>query len=314
MRDPDEMIVLVIERDLPVLARSLPYIRRFLNPKKLTIIAPEACLTGIRELNLTREGERLLEEDEAVPGLNLELVRSVLEKRGCDPRRAGWYFKQLVILAYATRPDASRCYLNWDADTIPARPICFFDRDGRALLAKKRGHNRPYFRTIERLTGLKRQVSFSFIAENMLFDRETTRELIDAIMKGSRFEGEAFARTVLGAIADDDLPGSGFSEYETYGTFARARHPERISLRNIASMRHGSFFFGRSPSDAQLFAVSTLFSWASFEWWSLSSPIKRVVSAAARIAGSMWRLFALLAMREAYKEFREDARPGGRAL
>ena len=41
MRDPDEMIVLVIERDLPVLARSLPYIRRFLNPKKLTISLPK---------------------------------------------------------------------------------------------------------------------------------------------------------------------------------------------------------------------------------------------------------------------------------
>ncbi len=242
MHDLDEMIILVIERDLSVLARGLPYIRRFLSPKKTTIIAPKACLARIREMKMAGEGEGLLDENEVAPGLNLELVRSLIEKRGGDPGRAGWYFKQFAILAYAIRPDVSPYYLNWDADTIPVRPIRFFDRDGRPLLAKKRGYNKAYFRTIEALTGIKRRLNYSFIAENMLFEREIARELVGAILKGATFEGKEFARTIMSAIADDDLSESGFSEYETYGTFAHAKHPDRVALRNLPSMRHGSFF------------------------------------------------------------------------
>ena len=189
---------------------------------------------------------------------------------------------------------------------MPVRPICFFDDSGRSLLTRKREYHKPYFDTIERLLGLGRQVSFSYIAEHMLFDREIARELDLAILGGGPFEGVSFARAILGAVADTDLPLSGFAEYETYGTFAQARHPDRIAVRSLASMRHGTAFFSLAPTDAQLFAISTRYFWSSFESWNLTSPVQRLKKVAAKCAGLLWRLVSILVRPFAFQRFMKE--------
>lgn len=283
-----ELLLLVIERDLEVMARAIPYIEHFLGPARITYVSPGPCMEKILSRGLVGEDGRLLDEDEISPGLNLPFVRSLIAARGGNPRRAGWYYKQIAIFAYAQRPEAWTHYLVWDADSIPVRPIPFFDDEGRVFLDKKREHHRAYFETIGRLTGMRKAVDFSFVAEHMLFERDLMRELNACILGGRDFDGRELAERIIGAVADEDISRSGFSEYETYGTFVAARHPERIAFRHLASTRYGTAFFGRAPSGAQLFAISTLFHWASFESWGFLSLFHKVLKAGAELVGAIW--------------------------
>ena len=301
-----DLLIFVIERDLPLLRLNMPYLRHFLRPKRCVFVASSACLESLGRAKLAFGSDLLLDEDSLVPGLSLGAVRDLVVARSCPPERAGWYFKQIAIFAYAFRADAGERYLCWDADTVPVRDISFFDDHGRALLARKREHHRSYFGTIERLTGLKRQAKFSFIAEHMLFERELVRELVAIMLGGRKFDGALLAHTILGAVDDRDLPASGFSEYETYGTFVYAKRRERISVRRIASIRHGTAFFRRLPTAAQLFTISRSFFWASFESWDLSRGLQRLLRVGTRLFGVLWVLLSLATAPGAYARFKRE--------
>lgn len=284
------LVILTIERDLPMLVAGLPYMRHFLSPRKLVFIASGSCLKALRHAIPLRASDELIDEDELSSGLSLGLLRDTLKARGADPSRAGWYFKQIAIFAYAMRPDAPERYLVWDADTIPLRPIPFFDARGRTLLDRKKAYHQPYFATLRRLTGIERQVGYSFIAEHMMFDREIVRALVVEAMRKESYAGAAFARRIMDSVADCDLGGSGFSEYESYGNFAAARFPGRIAVRNRPSLRYGSVFFMRPPSGSQLFALSGLYAWASFE----AKSYPRLAIVTGRALGSLWTSVAAL--------------------
>jgi len=221
----------------------------------------------------------------------------MLRNRGFDPARGGWYFKQIANLAYAKRPDAGERYLVWDADTIPLRETAFIDSEGRTILERKTEYNAAYFRTMERLLGIERQVEYSYIAEHMMFDRDIVRALIDTAMRGEPFDGDAFARRVIVAISDADLlTYCGFAEYETYGNFAKFRFPERIAVRDSPSTREALNFFKWPIKGAQLFAMSRKYAWVTFEAWTISSVSlpSRMKLAFRRILGFLWTLAAAI--------------------
>ena len=50
------------------------------------------------------------------------------------------------------------------------------------------------------------------------------------------------------AINSKDIDGSGFSEYETYGTFVDSRYPNFYIHRNWFSLRTGSLFFDNAKN------------------------------------------------------------------
>jgi hypothetical protein len=302
-----ELILQTIERDVPVLAIGLPYMRRFIRPSRITFIASARCLAVIQASGLVSGDSRLLDEDDVAPGLSLGLVQDLLERRGANRGRAGWYLKQMLNLAYATRDDAGRHYLTWDSDSIPLRPIEFFDGRGRILYVRKSEHHRAYFTTLRRLLGIGRLARFSFIAEHMMFDREVSRDLLAAIMKGEPFEGAALAARIIGAVADEDLSKSGFAEYETYGTWALATRPETIAIRKMRSSRRGTAFFGRSPAAAELFTLSTRYQWVTFEAWPVTGLRSRLRQRALRRIGRSWVRFAVRTRPSAFAEFRRIA-------
>ena len=117
--------------------------------------------------------------------------------------------------------------------------IEFFDGEGRALHSRKAEHHRPYFATLERLVGLQKLADYSFIAEHMMFDRFFVQELVASTLHGAPFSGAELATRIIGAVADEHLQYSGFSEYETYGTFVLARHPDSIVARDSRFLEKG---------------------------------------------------------------------------
>jgi hypothetical protein len=115
--------------------------------------------------------------------------------------------------------------LIWDADTVPLRPMRFFDESGRMLLTKATEHHTPYFETYRRLLGEEPRREFSFIAQHILVQKSLLREMlarIEAHIPGDGNWASKIMRT---------LPTQGvnlFSEYETYGHYVKNHHSERV--------------------------------------------------------------------------------------
>ena len=116
-------------------------------------------------------------------------------------------------------------------------------------------------------------------------------------MGSEPFEGGAFARRVMDSICEADIHGScGFSEFETYGNFAKLRYPLRIAVRDSPSTREALNFFRLPPGGAQLFAMSGSYAWATFEAWTVSgvSLPARVKRAFRRTLGMLWTIAAAI--------------------
>ena len=316
-----ELLLLAIERDLPVLSVGLPFIIHFLMPQKITIIGSCHCLEKARSIGLDESFDKssdkssgaiieYLDEDAVVQGLSLAAVKACIQAHGGKGERAGWYFKQLLLLAYATRQSPYNYYLVWDTDTIPVRPMTFFDAAGRILMTTKTEVHPAYFRTMEKLIGIGKVVSGSFIAEHMMFERPYVSRLLVCITKNKArdesFDAQGFIESVIAAIEPEDLDGSGFSEYETYGSFMYRTAGERIALRDLPSMRLGSSFFDRPPTTKQLFALSRHYYWASFETWHGTTLKTRIAYEVRKAIGALWTTGSVLLAPKAFDRFQKE--------
>ncbi|OQB94693.1 MAG: hypothetical protein BWX81_02341 [Spirochaetes bacterium ADurb.Bin110] len=354
-QQPFELLLLTIERDLPVLSVGLPFIIQFIIPQKIKIIASSSCIEKAKSLGLgldrsfldkslnkspsdessdqcSRPVIEYLDEDTVVPGLSLAAVKHCIQAHGGNGDRAGWYFKQLLLLAYATQPSPYRYYLVWDTDTIPVRPLSFFDETSRVLMTTKKELHATYFRTMERLIGIGKVAHDSFIAEHMMFERphvlrllacimnhvsindsendahkESCNEFFNTLLDAPKFfDAQKFIEAIISAIEPEELDASGFSEYETYGSFMYHTARERIALRELPSMRLGSSFFDRPPTTKQLFALSRHYYWASFEAWHSTRIKTRAKHSVRHLLGILWTTAAVLLLPNAFNRFRKE--------
>lgn len=90
---------------------------------------------------------------------------------------------------------------------------------------------------------------FSFIAENLMIDAPKMRELIELI---EAMHKKPFWEAILEAIDAQDLEQSGFSEFETYGTFLALKYPREFCLITRKRDRFAKQIIGTNPSEAIL--------------------------------------------------------------
>lgn len=127
----------------------------------------------------------------------------------------------------------------------------------------KTEYNPNYFKTIKKLLGINKQTKGSFIAEHMLFSTDIVRELIEKISK-SNVDGENWMQKIINACdASDPMPG--FSEFETYGSYVLATHPDSYAMRHLNTFRYGGYIRGRQISDKMLKKISFDIDTMSFE-------------------------------------------------
>lgn len=251
-----EVIIPIAERDVYTALKTIPYIEKYIKPETITVISSES----VRSIVLDKFGDRVrfINENSMIDGLDFAAVRAYLTQSGAESR-TGWYFQQFLKMGYAYIAE-KEYYLSWDADTIPIRDINMFCGD-KPVFALKQEYNQPYFDTIKNLLGLDKQISESFIAEHMIFSKNYMRKLIDEINSVS---GNWFI-DILKAVPKEALSQSGFSEFETYGTYMTAKYPEEYTLKEIKAVRRGKQIFGSIPNDEVLAWLSRDFSSISFE-------------------------------------------------
>jgi hypothetical protein len=157
----------------------------------------------------------------------------------CDgtalPERRGWYLQQLIKLEALSRARHLDRVVIWDADTIPLRKISFFDYQGNCQYFLGSEYHLPYFENIDRLLGLEKGYPDSFIAQNFPITGRQITEFFSFIEEKSKLK---WWNAVIKSI-DFDEP-SGFSEYESLGTFVCSLDATKITVQNGKWSRYGN--------------------------------------------------------------------------
>lgn len=238
----------------------------------------------VKKVLYNEKGVEFIDEDCVYDGLSYSNLKSIIQRiNPAAGRRTGWYLQQFLKMGYA-RMCKDNTYLVWDSDTIPLKKFSFVNEKGQYLYNLKSDIYETYFRTMDKLIPqmIKRNPEGSYIAEHMLFDKSIMLELIRTIESNSDLKGDKFFEKIMYAIRSDEIPLSGFSEFETYGTFVYNYYREQYAYRPIKAMRHGRIYFGINPSDDELNWASKSYDTISFEhfdhewkWLSFATRIIR---------------------------------------
>ncbi len=260
------IIIPVIYRDYSFLKFTIRYIKKYLTPNIIYIITDIRFSRYLPREILHDENCVVIDENSLLDGMTLDSIKKLFIELKRVKIGAGWYFQQLLKMAFSL---SSYCdtdyYLSWDSDTIPLRRIDFFDGSGRPYFTMKSEHHAPYFVAIERILGITRTNSQSYIAENMMFNKNIMKELINSIQNKEGLKGDTWYQKIIYALEPESISPMGFSEFETYGNYCLNFHPDSYKERYLPSFRSGGLIQGRFVSNRILEKLSFDQATASFE-------------------------------------------------
>ena len=267
-----DLVIPVAGKDCLFLRRNLNLLKKNINPDKIYIITNKRYFVYF--INLGRY-VKLINEDLLINCMTFDRLSNCLLSIGLDRQQTGWYFQQFLKMGFALSKYATnRYYLTWDADTMPLNKVHFFDNRGKPFFTLKEEYHKPYFITINRMLNLDKQISDSFISENMLFDVKIMTELISKI-QSSEIEGKNWYEKIIKSLPKQEK--NGFSEFETYGTYVLNYYPEKYSLRKLTSYRDCGLLFSRSLIKTQVNKLSRKYTIISLEHKDRPKSIKGLV-------------------------------------
>jgi hypothetical protein len=241
-----DVLLPVAAKDIAILDMCLSKVYTNLNPHKIIIVANNKIKNHIRE----NEYVKFYDEDNLVENLTLNTIECLMKTITGTNNRSGWYFQQFLKMAYALK-SKTKYYLIWDSDTIPLNHINFFEcveAAGKCLFTMKSEHHIPYFKTINTLFDgiVFKLTNKSFIAEHMMINKDIMIEIIERIEKNKKISGNRFYDKILYAIDRNEISGSGFSEFETYGNYVLKYYPEKYCLRELRTLREGVEYINKA--------------------------------------------------------------------
>jgi len=255
---PLDIVTACRAADLRILRLTFAALKKYVPLRRLYVITAQSNFQRCRRA--LGEEVVLIDEDTFIPGMTLDALRQ-LQLPGF-PRGAGWYFQQLLKFQFAFTEPGEEFYLIWDADTIPLRPLEFFDERGAMLFTTADEEHAPYFETYRHLLGEEPNREFSFISQHIIVRKSILREMLEKIE--TRFPGEEnWAWKIM-----RHLEGAGtnlFSEYEMYGHYVKNHYPEQAVYRQLPWLRHGSRAVGGAPSPLDLERLGQEYAFAAFE-------------------------------------------------
>ena len=181
--------------------------------------------------------------------------------------RTGWYEQQFLKMAYS-RICNNEFYLIWDSDTFPIKPVNMFE-NSNPIFDMKKEHHSPYFTTLSRLIPDLQYSKMSYISEHMLVKTEYMKKLLNEIENNNNLPGNLFWEKIILSIDKNDILLSGFSEFETYGSYVDNRFPNVYKHRNWYSKRDAARFFGNidNMEEKDFTWLSKDYDALSFENW-----------------------------------------------
>lgn len=248
-----DLLTFAIEITIPSIIKNISY-------NKIYIVTHKS---NFKSLISTFDTKIIcLDENDIYENLSLENIKKYFENRNANSERAGWYFQQFLKLSISKLNFITDLYLVWDADAVALKPISFLSKDNKIFIETTKEFHQPYFTTLEKIIGLKKQAEFSFIAEHLVFDKKIVEEIITKISNEKNWWFP-----ILDTIDIKNLENSGFSEYELYGNYISKFHNDTFIIRNLKKSRKGVKYLGKKPSLSGLQLFSIAFDYMSFEQW-----------------------------------------------
>lgn len=222
--------------DIHTWKEAAPRIIKYISSNSYTVIAPNL---DAKEFSKCTPSEfNIIPEEEYLTPVFSKLLYQKSEASRSGTARLGWYLQQFLKLLALEKTSDTEVSLIWDADTVPLKNLTF-QKDGKILFYRGDEFHYPYFKTIDTLLGLKKTNSFSFIAQCLPCKGSWLRSLQKTIEIKTQ---KNWADSILEAIDFNET--SGFSEYETVGTFIEKNYPNEISILGNRWSRYGNGLIG----------------------------------------------------------------------
>jgi len=227
----DKVICLCSIKDIHTWLYSSRYIKKYISATSYEVIVPESHYLIFK--TLTIEPWIVISENEISPFLNLEYVKKKIPFD--NQYRAGWYLQQLLkIQAILNNGEINSRILIWDSDTIPLRNLNFFIED-KVIFFTGTEHHIPYFDTIKKLLKYDKSVPFSFVSQCLPVYSDWVIEFKKVI---EHLHDKNWFDAILDNTNLNQL--SGFSEYETLGTFFVNNYKEKLLFNNLKWERNAN--------------------------------------------------------------------------
>ena len=211
----------------------------------------------------------IVDEDSVGEGLRSALESSIVKNIS---GRFGWYYQQLLKLAFLSENLIYDEFIIWDADTLPVREIDFFKGE-IVFYYQGSEYHPPYFNQIKRSLNLERFGDFSFIAQNIALKAVWAQSYFSYLESVAFKRGYSNWITYLVSTIDFNEE-SGFSEYESLGTYIKKNHPRLFLPNKRRWFRYGSEFFELDNLKGIFFRVMVFrFDYVAFESWKIERSI-----------------------------------------
>lgn len=206
-------------------------ILKFIKADSYKVIVPASDIHLFKAV--TPKQFEIIDEQLFASEFSLAFVKNKMPTE--NKNRAGWYYQQLLkIKALSMHSSHNDLNIIWDADTMPLQPISFKNNNGSLIFYKGSEYHKPYFKTIKNLTALSKINDFSFIAQSFPAYSSWVTSFLDMLE-------QQFNTPWYEAILEQtDLnEASGFSEYETLGTYFMHHYQDKMHFSDTSWNRVG---------------------------------------------------------------------------
>lgn len=255
------VISLSAEEHLDVWALTSRLLPSMVPADRYTVYVPEAAVGEFRRVT----DERIKVESDGILGASFSEELAERLRSAGNSARYSWYLQQYLKIE-ALRLSQAELRGIWDADCVPVQPIRLFSDGGRPQYALSDEHNPRYFDVTERLFGLRQIAPGSFIVPGFPLKGAWLVEFLKELelAHGCTWY-EALMRSTDFALQ------SGFSEYETLGTWIVSRYGGESDRAQYTWERFGSSRFGSAsrftPDEIVALAERNGIDVVSFEAW-----------------------------------------------
>jgi hypothetical protein len=231
------LVVPIISRDFHKIYNNLKFYINFIDGiKNIILIGNEEINKLIKEKKSSLSFPIIFINEKLLIDVN-KIKQLIKIKNKYAVRRSGWYIQQFLKMIYC-KLCHNKFYLIWDSDTIPIKKVKMFNNVGKPIFDVKTEYHKPYFITLKKIfPELGKKYNYSFISEHMIINAKLMKNMIKRIAFNKNLIGNTWYEKIINCIDIKDLPKSGFSEFETYGTFVNEYYKRIYDIRYWKSLR-----------------------------------------------------------------------------